>query len=56
MLLAYSATRQATLAWRWPGWDLLGYLGCGIVAAFAFSALALPLLSLTTRHDAVRFE
>ena len=28
----------------------------GVLAALLFSALALPLLTITTRHDAVRFE
>jgi hypothetical protein len=27
-----------------------------VLAALLFSAVALPLLNLTTRHDAVRFE
>jgi len=27
-----------------------------VLAALLFSTIALPLLNLTTRHDAVRFE
>jgi hypothetical protein len=33
-----------------------GLIGAGVLAALLFSTIALPLLSLTTRHDAVRFE
>jgi ABC-type antimicrobial peptide transport system permease subunit len=56
MLLAYSSARQGGVAWRWPGPDMYGFLGGGVLAALLFSAIALPLLNLTTRHDAVRFE
>ena len=56
MLLAYAAARRSGVHWRWPGWDLAALLGGGVLAALLFSAIALPLLSLTTRHDAVRFE
>ncbi|MGE5828854.1 MAG: FtsX-like permease family protein [Micromonosporaceae bacterium] len=56
MLLAYGSARQGGVHWRWPGPDLYGFIGGGVLAALLFSAIALPLLSLTTRHDAVRFE
>jgi hypothetical protein len=56
MLLAYGAARQGGADWRWPGPDLYGFIGAGVLAALLFSAIALPLLNLTTRHDAVRFE
>jgi hypothetical protein len=56
MLLAYIATRHGVVAWRWPGPDIYGFFGGGVLAALLFSAIALPLLNLTTRHDAVRFE
>ncbi len=56
MLLAYGASRQAAVDWRWPGLDVYGLIGGGVLAALLFSTVALPLLSLTTRHDAVRFE
>lgn len=56
MLLAYIASREAAMDWRWPGLDVFGLIGGGVLAALVFSTIALPLLSLTTRHDAVRFE
>jgi ABC-type antimicrobial peptide transport system permease subunit len=56
MLLAYGAARQGGVAWRWPGLDVYGFIAGGMLASLLFSAIALPLLSLTTRHDAVRFE
>lgn len=56
MLLAYGSTRQGAADWRWPGADVYGLIGGGLLVAILFSTLALPLLSLTTRHDAVRFE
>ena len=56
MLLAYGPSRQGGVDWRWPGPDLYGFIGGGVLAALLFSTLALPLLDLTTRHDAVRFE
>ena len=56
MLLAYGSTRQGGVDWRWPGADVYGLIGGGVLAALLFSTIALPLLSLTTRHDAVRFE
>jgi hypothetical protein len=56
MLLAYGSTRQAGVAWRWPGPDVYGLVAAGVLAALIFSTIALPLLKLTTRHDAVRFE
>jgi hypothetical protein len=56
MLLAYGATLQGGANWRWPGADVYGLIGAGLLAALLFSTVALPLLSLTTRHDAVRFE
>lgn len=56
MLLAYGSARQGGVDWRWPGPEVYGFIGGGVLAALLFSAIALPLLSLTTRHDAVRFE
>ena len=56
MLLAYGSTRQGGVVWRWPGADMYGLIGGGVLAALLFSAIALPLLNLTTRHDAIRFE
>jgi hypothetical protein len=56
LLLAYGASGQSNVDWRWPGLDLLAFIGSGVLAALAFSTIALPLLDRTTRHDAVRFE
>jgi hypothetical protein len=56
MLLAYASARQGGVGWRWPGPEMYALVGSGVLAALVFSTLALPLLSLTTRHDAVRFE
>jgi ABC-type antimicrobial peptide transport system permease subunit len=56
MLLAYGAARQGGVEWRWPGVEVYGLIGGGVLAALLFSAIALPLLNVTTRHDAVRFE
>jgi len=56
MLLAYGSARQGGVEWRWPGPELYGFVGGGLLAALLFSAIALPLLSLTTRHDTVHFE
>jgi hypothetical protein len=56
MLLAYGSSRHSGVDWRWPGPEFYGFIGGGLFAALPFSTLALPLLSLTTRHDAVRFD
>ncbi len=53
---SYAASRQGTAKWKWPDLTVFGYVGCGVLAALLFAALALPLLSATTRHDAVRYE
>jgi predicted lysophospholipase L1 biosynthesis ABC-type transport system permease subunit len=56
MLLAYGVAAQATVDWRWPGLDVLAYLGGGVLAAVLFSLLALPLLGAATRQETIRFE
>ncbi|WBB70055.1 FtsX-like permease family protein [Micromonospora sp. WMMD812] len=56
MLLAYGSARQGGVDWRWPVPEMYAFIGGGVLAALLFSTLALPLLSLTTRHDTVRFE
>jgi hypothetical protein len=56
MLLAYGSTLQGGQNWRWPGGDLYGLIGVGVLAALLFSAIVLPLPNVTTRHDALRFE
>jgi len=56
MLLAYAATRRAGLSWTWPGLDVYAYAGGAVLAALLLSTLALPLLSATTRFDAIRYE
>lgn len=52
----YAATRQEGVAWKWPVLEVFGYVGSGVLAALLFSALALPLLDVTTRHESVRYE
>jgi hypothetical protein len=47
---------QGDVRWRWPGLEVYGLIGGAVLAALVFSAIALPLLTVTTRHDAVRFE
>jgi hypothetical protein len=56
MLLAYGSAQQGGVHWRWPGVDVYGLIGGGVLAALVFSTIALPLLNITIRHDAVRFE
>ena len=56
MLLAFAAAQQGGVQWRWPGWDVYGLIGGGVLAALLFSLIALPLLNITTRQDDVRFE
>jgi hypothetical protein len=56
MVLAYGSTVQGDVRWRWPGLEVYGLIGGAVLAALVFSAIALPLLTVTTRHDAVRFE
>jgi hypothetical protein len=56
MLLAYGSALQGGVHWRWPGLDVYGLIGGGVLSALLFSTLALPLLNITTRHDAIRFE
>jgi FtsX-like permease family protein len=56
MLLAYAATRQAGMRWNWPDPEVYAYAGGGVLAALLLSTLALPLLSMTTRYDAIRYE
>ena len=56
MLLGYTSALQGGVAWRWPGFEVYGLIASGVLAAMVFSSIALPLLNLTTRHDAVRFE
>jgi ABC-type antimicrobial peptide transport system permease subunit len=56
LITAYIATSQGEGDWRWPELAVFVYVGSGILAALLFSALALPLLGATTRHECVRYE
>ena len=56
MLLAYATTRRAGLTWTWPDLEVYAYAGGAVLAALLLSTLALPLLNLTTRFDAIRYE
>jgi hypothetical protein len=40
----------------WPTGGFLAGLGIGVLAAFAISLIALPLMDIATRHDSARFE
>jgi hypothetical protein len=44
------------MAWRWPDAGVYAMAGAGVLAALILSTMALPLLDVATRHDAVRFE
>lgn len=56
LALAYTESTQDGGVWAWPGLEVFGYVGGGVLAALVFSTLALPLLDATTRYDAVRYE
>ncbi|MGH3682620.1 MAG: FtsX-like permease family protein, partial [Natronosporangium sp.] len=56
LLGGYAAARQGEAVWSWPDLQVFAVAGSGVLAALGFSALALPLLDLATRHDTVRFE
>jgi ABC-type antimicrobial peptide transport system permease subunit len=56
LVLAFNSSRQTNVDWRWPGADVYGSVAGGVLAALLFSTLALPLLSLATRHEAIRYE
>jgi hypothetical protein len=56
LVLALVSSRQTNVDWQWPGLDTYGSVIGGVAAALLFSTLALPLLSLATRHDAIRYE
>jgi hypothetical protein len=55
-VLAYLTTRQGSLQWHWPEPQVFALVGLGVLAAVLFSTFALPLVAITTRHDAVRYE
>jgi hypothetical protein len=42
--------------WGVPDARFFAGLGLAMVAAFAVSSLALPLMDVATRHDSARFE
>ena len=56
LLLAYLSLRGGGRAWVWPPGEVYVFAGAGVVAALLFSTLALPLLNVSTRLEAVRFE
>jgi ABC-type antimicrobial peptide transport system permease subunit len=56
LVSSYAAMSDGPGDWRWPELTVFVYVGSGILAALLFSALALPLLGATTRHESVRYE
>jgi ABC-type antimicrobial peptide transport system permease subunit len=56
LLTSYALGRGGGGSWVAPGAAFVGNLGLGLLAAVAVTTLALPLIDVTTRHDAVRFE
>ena len=42
--------------WVWPAGSFFVGLGIGVLAAFAVSLIALPIMNVATRHDSTRFE
>jgi len=56
LTLAYVPVVQGDAQWQWPEPQVFAFIGGGVLAAVVFSALALPLLNVATRHDAVRYE
>ena len=56
LVLSYISMSRDGGDWTWPGLIVYAYVGSGILAVLLFSALALPLLGATTRHESVRYE
>ncbi|MEV6299004.1 FtsX-like permease family protein [Actinoplanes sp. NPDC051861] len=56
LVTSYAASRGGTGEWRWPDITVYATVAGGLLAAILFASLALPLLSSTTRHNAVRYE
>lgn len=56
LVTSYVVASQGEGVWKWPELTVFAYVGSGILAALLFSALALPLLGATTRHESVRYE
>ncbi|GIH02318.1 hypothetical protein Rhe02_03850 [Rhizocola hellebori] len=54
MVAAYVSVSPSE--WVWPTGGFLAGLGVGVLAAFAVSLIALPLMDIATRHDSIRFE
>ncbi|MGH8836100.1 MAG: hypothetical protein ACRDWG_14060 [Actinomycetes bacterium] len=56
LVTAYVAASQGEGDWKRPELTVFAFVASGILAALLFSALALPLLGATTRHESVRYE
>ena len=56
MATAYALALFGDMAWTWPDVGVFAIVGIGVLAALILSTLALPLLDVATRHDAVRYE
>jgi hypothetical protein len=44
------------LHWSWPDAGVFAMVGAGVLVALVLTTLALPLVDVATRHDAVRYE
>jgi len=53
---SYALALFGDMAWVGPDIGVLAMIGVGVLAALILSTLALPLLDVATRHDAVRYE
>ena len=56
MATSYALALFGDLVWTWPDAGVFVMVGIGVLAALILSTMALPLLDVATRHDAVRYE
>jgi hypothetical protein len=53
---SYALALFGDMAWVGPDVGVLAMIAVGVLAALILSTMALPLLDVATRHDAVRYE
>ena len=56
MAASYALALFGDMTWTWPDGGVFAMVGIAALAALILSTLALPLLDVATRHDAVRYE
>jgi hypothetical protein len=56
LLTSYALGTSGGQAWTPPGWDFVGSLTVGLLAALAVTTVTLPLIDATTRFNSVRYE